>query len=112
MIDPFADDTEYKPLKLDPLHITQKPYKAIINGRKQWCFHLSDGRIVNLDVLATIAGVAQSSMWLRTQELKWNDPEMLSPRRKRKKKVVNLDHIEQGKFQHLSDRPRYGKSDL
>ena len=97
------------PLKLEqPLRITRKPYKEVFNKRRQWCFHLSNKTVVNLEKLAEVVGISQPAMWERLQELEWNDPEMMIPGRRKKKRrtSVDLSHIPRGVFSHLSNKQR------
>jgi len=105
----FCDESEYPPLKLEkPLRITQKPYKAVFNKRLQWCFHLSNGKVVNSYQLADVLGISQPSVMERMEDLEWNDPEMMIPGRRKKKRrtSVDLSHIPRGVFSHLSNKQR------
>ena len=108
IIDPFSDDTDYPPLRLEPLRIISKPVKDPLT--RQWCIKLSDGRTVNDKELAAILRIKQQSMWSRFDNLKWDDPALMHvgrrPKGKHKKTVVDLSHIERGALARLSGRAR------
>jgi len=107
-INPFSDGTDYPPLRLEPLRLVKKPYKAVFNGRKQWQFHLSDGRILNLYQWAVALQIDQPSAWERNRTMDWRDAEIMTigRRKKKRKKEPDLSHIPAGIFAHLSDSPR------
>lgn len=107
-INPFVEETDYQPLKLEPLRIIKKPYKD--KTTRQWCIHLSNGQVVNDKELAAILGIKQQSVWSRFDNLPWDHPDVMHvgrrPKGKHKRNVVDLSHIERGKYAGLSDKPR------